>query len=126
MKIIIAIGIGSFIGGILRYCLSQFVQLRYASEMPYGTFLVNISGCFLIGVVYALADRSLLTTEWRLFFATGILGGFTTFSAFSFETLSLFKAGQVWTAVVYAVCSVLIGLIATFLGMYIVKISGSI
>ena len=82
MKIILAIGTGSFIGGILRYLLSQFIQTKFVSTFPFGTLGVNIIGCFLIGLVFGLADRGNLTQEWRLFLATGLIGGFTTFSAF--------------------------------------------
>jgi fluoride exporter len=89
MKIILAIGTGSFIGGVLRYLLSQFVQTKFLSTFPFGTLTVNIIGCFLIGLVFGLTDRGNLTQEWRLFLATGLLGGFTTFSAFSIESLSL-------------------------------------
>ncbi|MFO7924602.1 MAG: fluoride efflux transporter CrcB [Bacteroidales bacterium] len=94
MKIILAIGTGSFIGGVLRYLLSQLVQTKFLSTFPFGTLTVNIIGCFLIGLVFGLTDRGNLTQEWRLFLATGVLGGFTTFSAFSIESLSLFRDGQ--------------------------------
>jgi CrcB protein len=87
MKIILAIGIGSFIGGILRYLLSLFIQNKFLSAFPFGTMSVNILGCFLIGLVFGLSDRGNISMEARLFLATGFLGGFTTFSAFSNETV---------------------------------------
>ncbi|MEI7981761.1 MAG: fluoride efflux transporter CrcB, partial [Bacteroidota bacterium] len=89
MRIIIAIGAGSFIGGISRYLLSQFIQAKFLSTFPLGTLSVNIIGCFLIGLVFGYADKGALTQEWRLFLATGLIGGFTTFSAFSNETVGL-------------------------------------
>lgn len=122
MKVILAIGIGSFIGGISRYLLSQLVQSKFLSTFPFGTLGVNIIGCFLIGLVFGLADRGNLTQEWRLFLATGMMGGFTTFSAFSNETVSMLRDGQLWYASVYIVSSVLLGLIATFIGILIVKL----
>lgn len=122
MKIILAIGTGSFIGGISRYLLSQFIQSKFLSTFPLGTLGVNIIGCFLIGLVFGLADRGNLTQEWRLFLATGMMGGFTTFSAFSNETVSMLRDGQLWYASVYIVSSVLLGLIATFIGILIVKL----
>ena len=121
MKIVLAIGTGSFIGGILRYLLSQFVQSKFLSAFPFGTLTVNIIGCFLIGLVFGLTDRGTLTPEWRLFLATGMIGGFTTFSAFSFETVGLLRDGQLWYATAYIVGSVIIGLLATFIGISIIK-----
>jgi CrcB protein len=117
MKIILAIGTGSFIGGILRYLLSQFLQAKVASSFPYGTLAVNIIGCFLIGVVFGFVDRGNLSNDWKLFLATGLLGGFTTFSAFSIETLALFREGQTLSAFAYIAASVLVGLLATFIGV---------
>lgn len=122
MKIILAIGTGSFIGGILRYLLSQIVQTKFLSTFPFGTLVVNIIGCFLIGLVFALTDRGNLTPEWRLFLATGLIGGFTTFSAFSNEAVGLLRNGQLWYATAYIVASVIIGLLATFLGISILKL----
>ena len=121
MKIVLAIGTGSFFGGILRYLLSQFVQSKFLSAFPFGTLTVNIIGCFLIGLVFGLTDRGTLTPEWRLFLATGMIGGFTTFSAFSFETVGLLRDGQLWYATAYIVGSVIIGLLATFIGISIIK-----
>ncbi len=122
MKMILAIGAGSFIGGISRYLISLFIQNRVPSTFPFGTLSVNIIGCFLIGVVFGLADRGNMRQEWRLFLATGVLGGFTTFSAFSNETVGMMRDGQFWYASAYVVSSVLLGVIATFIGILIIKI----
>jgi CrcB protein len=122
MKILFAIGTGSFIGGILRYLLSQFVQSKFLSAFPFGTLIVNIIGCFLIGMVFGLTDRGTLTPEWRLFLATGLIGGFTTFSAFSLETVGLLRDGQLLYATAYIVGTVIIGLLATFIGISIIKL----
>ena len=121
MKIIFAIGLGSFIGGVLRYLLSQFVQLKIVSAFPFGTFIVNVIGCFFIGLVFGLAEKGNLTNEWRLFLITGILGGFTTFSAFSNETVAMIRDGNLWYALSYVASSIGIGLLATFLGISIAK-----
>ncbi|MEO8146943.1 MAG: fluoride efflux transporter CrcB [Bacteroidia bacterium] len=121
MKLILAIGTGSFIGGISRYLLSQFIQTKFLSTFPFGTLGVNIIGCFLIGVVFAISERGNMTQEWRLFLATGVLGGFTTFSAFSNETVGLLRDGQFWYASIYIVSSILLGLLATLTGITIIK-----
>lgn len=122
MKLILAIGTGSFIGGILRYLLSQSIQAKFLSAFPFGTFLVNIIGCFLIGLAFGLADRGNLTNEWRHFLATGLIGGFTTFSAFSNETVNLLRDGQLGYATIYIASSVLLGILATFIGITIIRL----
>jgi fluoride exporter len=121
MKIILAIGVGSCIGGISRYLLSQFIQNKFLSAFPYGTLGVNLIGCFLIGIVFGLSERGNITMEWRLFLATGVLGGFTTFSAFSNETVGLLRDGEFWYAFSYIICSIFIGLLATFTGISLIK-----
>ena len=122
MKIILAIGAGSFIGGTCRYLLSQFIQTRTTIPFPFATLTVNIIGCLLIGVVFGLGAKGGMTPEWRLFLATGVLGGFTTFSAFSYETVHMLQNGQISNAILYILASVLLGLLATFLGFWLVKL----
>lgn len=122
MKLIFAIGTGSFIGGVLRYLVSQYVQAKFLSAFPFGTLSVNIIGCLIIGIAFGLTDRGNLTPEWRLFLVTGFCGGFTTFSSFSNETVSLLRDGQLWYAFTYIAISVLLGLIATYAGITIIKL----
>ncbi len=122
MKLLMVIGAGSFLGGIARYLISVWMQSRFLSSFPYGTLTVNLVGCFLIGIVYALADRGNFGVEWRLFLATGILGGFTTFSSFSHETFSMLRDGQALHALAYAGTSVFAGLVATYVGITIIKL----
>ncbi len=122
MKLILAIGAGSFIGGICRYLMSLFIQQKIFSTFPFGTMSVNILGCFLIGLVFGLSDRGNMSQEWRLFLATGVLGGFTTFSAFSNETVGMMRDGQFVYASVYVLSSIALGLAATFIGIMIIRI----
>lgn len=122
MKVILAIGIGSFLGGVARYLLSEFFKVRYLSVFPFGTFAVNIIGCFLIGIVFGLGEKSQMSNEWKLFLTTGLLGGFTTFSAFSNETVQLLRDSHYLQAGLYSASSVGIGLLATFLGIFIIKL----
>ena len=121
MKILLAIGFGSFLGGISRYLLTIFVQNKFLSVFPYGTLAVNIIGCFLIGIVYGLSARGNINIEWRLFLATGFLGGFTTFSSFSNDTVSLLRDAPYWQAFSYVALSVIVGLVATFGGISLIK-----
>ena len=122
MKIVLLIGTGSFIGGVCRYLLSQVIQNKFPFSFPLGTFSVNILGCLLIGMVFGCTEKGSMNPEWRLFLATGLLGGFTTFSAFSHETVSLLRDGQLWYALAYISLSVIIGVLATFLGISVIKL----
>jgi fluoride exporter len=121
MKIILFVGLGSFIGGISRYLVSLFIQNKVLSTFPYGTLAVNIIGCFLIGIIYGFSDRGNMNAEWRIFLATGIMGGFTTFSSFSNETVSMLRDAQYLQAFSYVAFSVIIGLAATFAGISLIK-----
>ena len=121
MKFILIAGIGSFFGGICRYLLSTFIHARNSYQFPWGTFAVNLLGCLLIGCIIGWAERHVLKDEWRLFLVTGVLGGFTTFSAFSGETFSLIRAGHYGVATSYVVASVVVGIALTFLGAMVIK-----
>lgn len=122
LRTLLAIGAGSFLGGTLRYLISQYVQGRYRHTFPIGTLSVNILGCFLIGLILGLASRGGVSETWRLFLATGIMGGFTTYSAFSYETVQLLRDGHVWHAGFYVCLSILLGLVATFSGIGCIKL----
>ena len=123
MRLLLIVGAGSFFGGMFRYLLSLLVQGKSASVFPWGTLTVNIIGCFLIGCLYGLSEKWNLAIEPRLFLITGLLGGFTTFSAFSAETSHLIKSGQILYATIYVAASVVVGLGMTFLGAWIFKYS---
>ena len=121
MKLILAIGAGSFIGGVFRYLLSLLIQSKTTSPFPLHTLTVNIIGCFFIGIFMGFFDKGQISNEWRLFLATGFLGGFTTFSAFSNETFVLFRDGHSGYALLYIFASVLLGLLATYIAYLLVK-----
>lgn len=121
MKIILAVGLGSFIGGICRYMVTLFIQNKFLTTFPFGTMFVNVLGCFLIGVIYALSDRGNLSPLWRMFLATGMMGGFTTFSTFSNETVSMLRDAEYVPAFSYIAFSIVIGLAATIGGISLIK-----
>ncbi len=117
------VGIGSFIGGGLRYLISVFFNQKVNPDFPYATLSVNLLGCLLIGVFYGLFEKSVINNDWKLFLTTGLCGGFTTFSAFSNESLELIKGGSLLTAVIYITSSIVCGLLLTYVGYQIVKVS---
>jgi CrcB protein len=89
---------------------------------PFATLIVNVGGCFLIGVLFALSDRgNLLSPEWRIFLTTGFCGGFTTFSTFSYESLLLVQDGEYLYLAAYVAISVFVGLAATYLGILLIR-----
>ena len=123
LKILLFIGSGSFLGGIARYLLSKSIQQTVITSFPLGTFWVNITGCFLIGLIYGFSDRGApISNELRLFLAVGFCGGFTTFSTFSHENLALLRDGSFLYFSLYAGLSVFLGLLATFGGHALTKI----
>lgn len=122
MRIVFLIGMGSFFGGVFRYLLTQLIHSKYLLTFPLGTFGVNILGSLLIGIVFGISEKFNFPLEWKLFLATGILGGFTTFSAFSNETVTLLKEGQLWMAGSYVLSSVILGLLATYTGLSLIKV----
>jgi CrcB protein len=123
IRTLFLIGIGGLIGSIARYLTTSFFNKVFTSPFPYGTFFVNIAGCLIIGFVYGLSERfNWFTSEWRLFFATGICGGFTTFSAFAYENMRLIQTGNFFVFVSYSIASVGFGLLAVFIGLTLIKL----
>ena len=122
MRALLFVGIGGGLGSILRYVISLFIGKHVPVIFPLGTLIVNISGCFLIGVFYSIVTRHTdFNFEWRLFLITGICGGYTTFSTFSYDGLILLKQGSNLSFILYVLGSVVIGLLATFAGAALFK-----
>jgi CrcB protein len=112
------IGIGGFLGSILRYVVSGYVQqLSKSIDFPYGTLAVNVIGCLIIGLLSYLADtRGVFSAEVRVFAFVGLLGGFTTFSTFGNETVNFLRRGESVFAFVNVAAHLLLGLMAVWLG----------
>ncbi len=115
---LLLIGTGGFIGSILRYLLSGTVQsISQSIAFPYGTLTVNVLGCFFIGLLAELSEnRGLLTPDTKAFLIVGILGGFTTFSAFGNETMSLIRSGEPALALMNVGAHIVLGLGAVWIG----------
>lgn len=123
IKTLIIIGSGGFLGSIGRFLLSRFVQINWPYYFPWGTLMVNVSGCLLIGILFGLSERSVaLSGDWKAFLAIGFCGGFTTFSTFSQESLTLFRDSAYLLFFSYIGLSVVLCLSATLLGMLLIKI----
>lgn len=124
MFLALLVFIGSGIGGTLRYGVNLASARWLGADFPWGTFAVNVAGSFIMGAVAAfffVRSGQPGTAEWRLFLTTGILGGFTTFSAFTLDTIYLWERGETLAAVAYVVGSVLISLAALFAGLWLVR-----
>jgi CrcB protein len=118
LRTLFLIGTGGFIGSILRYLMSGYVQqLSKSIQFPFGTLAVNLVGCVMIGFLAELADqRSVLSAEARAFLMVGLLGGFTTFSAFGNETMNLLRDGELWLAGGNIVGHIFLSLVAVWVG----------
>lgn len=116
LKAIVLIGVGGGIGSILRYLVTNYTEARFMpSAFPYGTLIVNVSGCFVIGLIYALSTKLNMSPELRGFLATGICGGYTTFSAFSYQSINLMREGHTTQFLAYVFGSLILGLVATLI-----------
>ncbi len=119
LRMFLVVGIGAALGGMLRLFVTQLVVARAGTgSAPIATMFINVSGSFLIGVVFELAStRAGFHPLWRSFLATGILGGYTTFSTFSLEAMTIASGGALWTSVAYVIGSVVLGILAAILGV---------
>jgi CrcB protein len=127
VKEILLVAAGGAVGSVARYKLSGLI-LHHSIDwrFPAGTFVVNVAGCLAIGILAGLvAHADLFSPGVRLLLFTGLLGGFTTFSAFGFETIYLLKRGEVLIAAAYVLASVGIGLVAVWLGMALGSLKGA-
>lgn len=122
VKTILLVALGGAIGSVLRYLTSVFVAKYYSNVFPLATFITNAVGCVLIGIFIGLIVKNeMASQDIKWFLITGFCGGYTTFSAFSYENITLFQNGNSALALAYIGLSVIIGLSAVWLGLYLTR-----
>lgn len=120
---VILVAIGGAIGSTARYLVSTWAATRYGAEFPYGTLIVNVVGCFIIGVFMTLAtERLSISPYWRLLITVGFVGGLTTFSSFSYETIHLLQEADMLRAFYNVGLNILVGFSATWLGIGVARL----
>ena len=121
-KTIIYIAIGGAIGSVLRYLTTLLVNKYWGNHFPLATFITNVLGCFLIGLFVGLLEKNnLATSNLKWFLVTGFCGGYTTFSAFGMENITLFQNNNSFLAFIYIGLSVILGLLAVWFGLFVTK-----
>ena len=115
----LSVGIGAFLGANARYWVGGWAADRFGTVFPYGTFLINMSGSFAIGLCVALFAERMVSPNWRLFVTVGFLGGYTTFSSYSYEALRLIEDGAYLLALSYLFGSPILGLVGCWAGVVI-------
>lgn len=122
LRNILIVGAGGFIGSVMRYLVQVFVEKGLTSTFPWGTFVANIAGSFIIGVVFALAEKgNLMNSEWRMFLAVGVCGGFTTFSSFAYNNFTMIKEHTFGQLLFNVGGSLFVGILAIYLGVILVR-----
>ena len=120
---VVIIGLGGFVGAVARYLITALVHRWFVTDFPAGTFVVNVFGSFVIGcIMYLTQNDNSLSPQMKLFLTIGIVGAFTTFSTFSFETLTLFHSRAAGLAVLNILGNVLLGLLAVWGGYTLTKV----
>jgi CrcB protein len=121
----ILVSAGAAIGGALRYGISSYIQRNISVVFPYGTLVVNVVGSFFLGIImFYLNEKELIGSEFRLFLTVGFCGGFTTFSTFSYETLTLFRDSEFGLAIYNVLLNVVLCLVGIYLAYLISKLIG--
>ncbi len=117
------VGAGGFVGAMARYWVGTFVTQRMGLRFPFGTFLINVSGCFLIGFfMHLLAERGVLDAHWLYVVVIGFIGAYTTFSTFEYETMRVLQDGQLGIGLLYVASSVLVGFAMVWMGAQTAKL----
>jgi CrcB protein len=123
LRTILIVGTGGFIGSVMRYLVQFYVEKGMSSTFPLGTLIANIVGSFVIGMVFALAEKgNLLSSEWRIFLSVGICGGFTTFSAFAYNNFIMIKEHLYGQLLFNLGGNIFLGILAVYLGIILIRV----
>jgi fluoride exporter len=123
LKTIILVGSGGFIGSVMRYFVQYYMEKSLMSTFPWGTLIANITGSLVIGMVFAIADKgNLMNPEWRIFLTVGICGGFTTFSAFSYNNFMMLSEKVYGPLLLNIGANVILGLFAVYVGVIFIRL----
>lgn len=120
---VMMVAVGGGIGATTRYLVSTWAAERFGADFPYGTLIVNVVGCFIIGAFMTLATEKLIISPyWRLLITVGFVGGLTTFSSYSYETFKLLQDAEIMLAMYNLLANVIVGFFATWLGISIARL----
>jgi fluoride exporter len=123
LRTILLVGSGGFIGSVMRYLVQYYMEKSLTSTFPWGTFIANIAGSFIIGIVFALAEKgNLMNAEWRIFLAVGICGGFTTFSSFAYNNLTMINERAWGSLLLNTGGNLFLGILAVYLGIILIRL----
>ena len=123
---VLLVAAGGAIGAVARYLAGAWIMARLGPDFPWGTFIINVTGSFFIGVVLSLVGGGALPAGARLFLAVGILGGYTTFSTYSYETLGLISDGDFLGVLLNALGQVVLGLVGVYFGVVVGRLIGGV
>ncbi len=120
-KLLLAVGTGGFAGSVLRFLVYRYLENPVNTGLPWGTLAVNIIGSFLAGILFGISQKtSIISESLSLFLLVGFCGGFTTFSAFALDNIKLFQEGAYAQNFIYIASTILLGILAIFIGHYLV------
>ncbi len=122
LRTILWVGTGGFLGSVMRYLVQYLMEKSLSTTFPWGTLIANVTGSFIIGIIFALAEKeNLMSAEWRIFFAVGICGGFTTFSAFAYNSFTMISEGAWGSLLLNSAGNLFLGISAVYLGVILIR-----
>lgn len=120
-RIFLFVSVGGALGSLARYVIAHYIEQVPLFSFPLGTFMVNMIGCFIMGIFYALSEQFIIPAEWKLFLITGFCGGLTTFSTFTLENLNMLQTGQYLLFTLYSISSFILAIVFVVFGIALVR-----